>query len=114
MSGKQVVFKPGDKVLIHKRIESRAGGWNNCWSHHRMDPYVGGKTAYLVTRVTAQGVYLDIQEDSTMKHIGWPPQGLRLADEKAYQLAKEQLVAERIKKLWNQSRWVKNNPTQAY
>lgn len=112
MNGKQVVFKPGDKVLIHRRIESNSGGWNNSWNNSRMDPYVGGKTAYLVTRVTAQGVYLDIREGGTRIHIGWPPQGLRLADECL--LSKEQLVAERIKKLWNQSRWVKNNPTQAY
>jgi hypothetical protein len=80
-----------------------------------MDSYVGKKTVYIVTKVTEQGVYLDMgSQDGKMQHIGWPPQGLLLVDEKAYQLSKEQLVFERIKKLWNQSRWVKNNPTQAY
>lgn len=111
MSGAQVRFKPGDKVLIHRYIESHSGGWRNSWNHSRMDPYVGEKTAYTITKVTEHGVYLDIPAVE-MKQIGWPPQGLRLAAECL--LTKEQLVAERIKKLWNQSRWVKNNPTQAY
>lgn len=100
------MFNTGDKVYIVRRVEQE-DGWDNTWPRSLMDPFISDTTTYTVYSTRPSGVsFVEIP-------YSWPPGALLLA--KAYvPPTKEELVLKRIKKLWNNSNYVKKNKSQSF
>ena len=99
-------FKAGDKVYITQVIDEEEG-WSNVWFASGMTPFVNNGKIYTIIHKENTGYKL-----KEITYL-WPASAFTLAS-KYKSLTKEEKVAIKCKKLWNQSKYIKNNPKQAY
>lgn len=98
-------FKPGDKVQI-TQVVTKESGWNNNWFSQGMDIYVNNNKTYTVRWQDEGGIWLKEID------FAWPQGALTLEEN----LINDGLtpIQRRCKKLWNESKYVKQNPQRAY
>lgn len=105
-------FKVGDKVHIVRKIKSHTHDWHDSWIQ-RMDSYVGSFDIYTISNIHGieRRSCLLRDELSNLLPYNWPIAALELC---ASVLSKEERINNKIKTLWNSSKYVKKNPHLAY
>jgi hypothetical protein len=104
---KAMPFRPGDLVEIVRVVTNQTKNWRNSWTSP-MTQYVNNKQRYTIKSGCNNGMGYSLKEEPRFL---WPETALVLVNTKE---TTKTPIERRIRKLWNESNWVKQNPTQAY
>lgn len=99
-------FNHGDVVRVVRKVKTYTEGWKNSWEGP-MTAFINNKKEYTIRARDRSGMGYSFEEDRTFL---WPAAALELVITNSSKTP----VERRIRKLWNESKWVKLHPTQAY